>query len=257
MIVNFLTSIPSIIRNVSIRNTNSKCNLHNHPVTHCIFDLDGILLDTETTLKQVIGDMLKERGMNYSTELRHKVLGATSEDTCKTIAKELRMGEDAWKILLEEFRKRVHTATADCSLMPGAEKLVRHLGNTGIPQAIATSSREISYRHKIRKFQELFKLFHHVVCGGSDPEVKLGKPNPDIFIICAQRFGGNPRVEDCLVFEDSVNGVIAACKAGMQCVAVPNKDVPKGKFKDATLIVNSLEEFVPEYFGLPSYLGVK
>lgn len=69
----------------------------------------------------------------------------------------------------------------------GAESLIKHLKNNKIPIAVATSSSQSSFDIKVAKHQELFKLFSHIVCGGSDPEVKKGKPSPDIFLICASR----------------------------------------------------------------------
>lgn len=242
-----------ILREVTMCNNRNCTHKPHHPVTHCIFDLDGTLLDTEKAYEQIIVEMLRERGIEYTAELRRKVLGTTSDHTWRILSEELPMKSEATNTLLQEFRERCYDVIGNCPIMPGGEKLVRHLYSHGIPIAIATSSRDDTYRYKTKIHQEFFKIFHHVVCGGSDPEVKLGKPNPDIFLICAQRFNENPCPEDCLVFEDSVNGVVAARKAGMQCVAIPNEGIPRIEFKPATLIINSLEEFVPENFGLPCY----
>lgn len=77
----------------------------------------------------------------------------------------------------------------------GAERLVRHLHSHGIPIAVATSSSEESVNVKLTKHRELFSLFHHIVTASSDPEVKRGKPNPDIFLVCASRFPDKPNPE--------------------------------------------------------------
>lgn len=70
----------------------------------------------------------------------------------------------------------------------GAERLLRHLYNKGVPIALATSSSRENYDLKTQRHGEVFKLFNHIVTGSSDPEVKKGKPNPDIFLVCASRF---------------------------------------------------------------------
>ncbi|CAK1545585.1 unnamed protein product [Leptosia nina] len=101
--------------------------------------------------------------------------------------------------------------------------------------------------------QEFLNNFHHLTMGSSDPEVKRGKPDPSIFLVCASRFPDKPKPEDCLVFEDAVNGVKAACAANMQVVVVPDPRIEKESLCNATLILNSLEEFQPELFGLPPF----
>lgn len=225
-------------------------------VTHCIFDLDGTIINTETVYAQIFEEMLKERGLHYSVDLRKKIMGTTTESCWQTLTTELHIKEPL-QSLVEDFRKRGHDRLGNCALMPGAEKLLRHLHDHKIPLAIATSSAEPMFVHKTQQYRKLFEVFHHVVCGGTDPQVKRSKPNPDIFLICAERFEDNPCPLDCLVFEDSPQGVIAASKAGMQCVATPDKDVPRSEFKTATMILNSLEEFSPERFGLPCYFMPK
>jgi len=74
----------------------------------------------------------------------------------------------------------------------GAERLVQHLHKNKVPIAVATSSGKESVAVKTKNFQDLFGLFPHIVMGSSDPEVKNGKPAPDIFQVCANRFPDKP-----------------------------------------------------------------
>lgn len=104
---------------------------------------------------------------------------------------------------------------------------------------------------KTAKHQELFKLFHHKVMGSTDPDVKVGKPAPDIFLVAASRFPDKQSGENCLVFEDAPNGVRAAVDAGMQVVMVPDKNLAEEQRKLATLVIESLEDIKLEDFGLP------
>lgn len=71
--------------------------------------------------------------------------------------------------------------------MPGAEQLIKHLHTNGVPICVATSSGDESVAVKTRNHQEVFKLFHHIT-KGTDPELKEGKPAPDIFLLAASRF---------------------------------------------------------------------
>lgn len=77
----------------------------------------------------------------------------------------------------------------------GAERLIRHLHKTKVPFALATSSSERSVKTKVAGNEELFGLFHHMVMGSTDKEVKFGKPHPDIFLIAAARFPDKPKPE--------------------------------------------------------------
>jgi pseudouridine-5'-monophosphatase len=181
-----------------------------------------------------------------------KILGTTERRTCEIAVKDL-----ALPCSVDEFHKRYRqlclTELRNVYLLKGAERLVRHLHSNNIPIALATSSGAESVQVKITNHGELFKLFNHKVMGSSDPEVKEGKPSPDIFLVAARRFPDKPRPEDCLVFEDAPNGVKAARSAGMQVVMVPDSHVSEQQREGATIVLKSLEEFEPELFGLPSF----
>lgn len=137
-------------------------------------------------------------------------------------------------------------------LFSGAEKLIRFLHAEKIPFCLATSSGSDMVDVKTANHKELFSLFGHKVMGSTDPDVKMGKPAPDIFLVAASRFPDNPKPENCLVFEDAPNGVLAARSAGMQVVMVPDEKCPEESRKNATLVLNSLEEIKLEDFGLPA-----
>ncbi|XP_039432300.1 probable pseudouridine-5'-phosphatase isoform X1 [Culex pipiens pallens] len=221
-------------------------------VTHCIFDMDGLLLDTEKIYERILGDVCKSYNSPYPWATRMRVLGTTEQRTVSIIVNDLKLSctvDD----FLKKFREKQLLELGGAPLLKGAERLVRHLHQHNIPIALATSSGADSVEVKIKHHQELFALFNHKVMGSSDTEVKEGKPAPDIFLVAAKRFPDSPKPDQCLVFEDAPNGVTAGVSAGMQVVMVPDPHISEEQRKHATVVLGSLEEFKPEQFGLPAF----
>ncbi|KAA1475169.1 HAD-like protein [Dentipellis sp. KUC8613] len=166
-------------------------------------------------------------------------------------------------------------------LLPGVERLVAHLHAHGIPTAIATGSRRRNLELKTAHLQHLFGLFGARVVCGDDPWISerggRGKPFPDVFLVAAREalgrdVGGKGEVGEVegevvpleqreerargLVFEDAIPGVQAGKRAGMNVVWVPDPNLlgmEANSVHGADQVLKSLEEFVPEEWGLPPY----
>lgn len=188
----------------------------------------------------------------YSEEIEFKIRGISEEKGVAIIVNDLRLPISVDEYL-EQFYSMGKERLEESVMMPGAERLLEHLVNNNIPIAVATGSFAESVAIKTKRHQHIFKLFHHIVCGLGDPEVKEGKPSPDVFLVAAKRFSEPPSSDKCLVFEDSENGVTAANAAGMQSVMVPDPRLTTEKTSHATLVLKSLEDFKPEVFGLPRF----
>lgn len=142
---------------------------------------------------------------------------------------------------------------SNCTIfLVGAEKLVRHLVNCNVPVALASGSMTVDFHTKTQKHQNFFSLFK-IRTLGDDPDVKHGKPSPDVFLATAKKFADSPMPENILVFEDAPNGVIAAKRAGMGVVMVPDTRMDSRLYHDADLVLKSLEEFQPDEWGLPAF----
>lgn len=221
-------------------------------VSHVIFDMDGLLLDTEHIYESVVRDIVRSFGKEYPLEIRMKVMGTTEQMSGKIVVEQLQLPISIAEFLRmheELCRQRFENLT----LLNGAERLIKHLHEHDVPFCLATSSGQEMANIKMNSHPELFKLFNHKVMGSTDPEVRDGKPAPDIFLVAASRFPDQPHPKKCLVFEDAPNGVKAAISAGMQAVMVPDKIVIPEMRKQATVVLESLEEFQPETFGLPHF----
>ncbi|KRF98274.1 uncharacterized protein Dwil_GK23925, isoform B [Drosophila willistoni] len=221
-------------------------------VTHCIFDMDGLLLDTERLYTEATQMILDPYGKQYTFAVKEQIMGLQTRPLAEFLVKEYDL-PITWEEYAAKQKENAQMLMRNAGLMPGAERLLRHLHAHKVPFCLATSSSADMFELKTTLHRELFDLFNHRVCGSSDAEVKNGKPAPDIFLVAAQRFKDIPKPESCLVFEDSPNGVTAGISAGMQVVMVPDERLSKERCDHATQVLASLEDFKPEQFGLPPF----
>jgi pseudouridine-5'-monophosphatase len=229
------------------------------PVTHVIFDLDGLLIDTERCYTVATNTVANRYGKSFEWEHKVQVMGLPPKESNRRVIEVLGL-----PLSLEEFAAQIEKAFAEAilgvQLMPGAERLVKHLHSNGIPMAIATGSSRETFARKIKHLGDFFdigKYFTHVVTS-CDPDVKKGKPAPDTFLVCAQRFeaNGNPnpvKMSHVLVFEDAPAGVAAALAGGMRVVMVPDPRVDPEEKAKATLAIETLHHLEPHTFGLPAF----
>ncbi|KAL0077734.1 HAD-like domain-containing protein [Phycomyces blakesleeanus] len=225
-------------------------------ITHCIFDMDGLLLDTERVYSEVTQIVLDKyaNGARFTWDVKSTLMGRTSLESAAMVIKAytLPMSVHEYLTIISQLQESLFPLVKPLS---GVERLIRHLHAKGVPIAVATSSTREKYELKTSLHKELFELFDHIVCG-DDKGIVNGKPSPELFLVAQQRLG-NPPAENCLVFEDAVNGVEAALNAKMHVVWIPDANIlALGKDNEthgATVVLDSMEKFVPEQFGLPPY----
>ncbi len=212
------------------------------PITHVIYDMDGLLLDTESLNEQVNGEIVQRFGKAFTTETKIAIAGTTAINSAKTIIERLGIPLTVEEYL-QERNKILYPLYSTAKTFPGTVELIRHLAQHDIPQAIATSSSRQNFEMKTINHQDWLKYFE-LFTFGDDSEIKQGKPAPDIFLLTARRL--TAKAENCLVFEDSLSGMKAAIAAGMRVIVVPDPMFDKKIFSAADMVLGSLAEFEPK-----------
>ncbi|KAI7900899.1 HAD-like domain-containing protein [Cokeromyces recurvatus] len=224
-------------------------------ITHCIFDMDGLLLDTERVYTEVTQQILDKytNGLKFTWDVKSQLMGRSGDESAAIVVETYKLPMTPTKYL-EETALIQQDLFPHAKLLPGVERLIRHLHAHKIPIAVATSSTRAKFDLKTSLNKEIFDLFDVVICG-DDPEIKNAKPSPDLFLAAQKRLG-NPPAENCLVFEDAVNGVCAALNAKMNVIWIPDENI-KALTGDhdhgATLVLGSMTDFIPEAFLLPAF----
>ena len=218
-------------------------------VSCVIFDMDGLLLNTEPFYTRVSEHIAARYGKVFDWSVKRSMIGKRAEDSARIFTQALGLPMTPAEYLLAR-QEMLDELFPQAEPMPGAVRLTEHLHDHGVLQAVATSSDHRHFTLKTTRHRQWFEFFDCIVIG-DDPEVKRGKPAPDIFLLAAERLGKLPA--ECLVFEDSPVGVEAARTAGMAVIAVPDPHLELDIFREADCILPDLNEFNPADWGLPPY----
>ncbi len=216
-------------------------------VRQVLFDMDGLLLDTEIIYTRVTQQIVGRFGKVFDWSVKANMIGRGSGESSRYLVQALDLPITAEQYLAERD-VLLREAFPACEPLPGVARLLHHLNRHGVPMAVATSSDRDLYDLKVRRHGELFSLFDTVVTG-DDPEVTRAKPAPDIFLAAGR--GAPPA--DCGFLVEARGGLEGAGAAGMPVVAVPDPNMDRDRYADAREVLASLEEFQPQRYGLPSY----
>jgi pseudouridine 5'-phosphatase len=218
--------------------------MHVHK-THVIFDLDGTLLDTETLYTQAAQAVVGRFGKVYDWSVKRFVVGGDMRVGARKIVELLQLPITAEQYLSERealMRELCKTVAPK----PGALALISQLHALAIPLAIATSGERELCELKLAS-QTFTAHMLHVVCS-DDPGIGAAKPAPDLFLATARLLGAAP--EQCVVIEDTPNGVRAAVAAGMTVIAVVDPNMRGEDYTGASCLLDSLEQVTPALLGV-------
>jgi len=208
-----------------------------------VFDLDGVIVDSEQVWDDVREQYTNETGGTYTDTAARDMMGMSSLEWSRYMAESLGVPGTPDEINAAIVARMLERYGADPPLVPGAVEAVRRVGARW-PLAIASSSNPELIEVVVRAsgLDELFPI------RVSSEEVPRGKPAPDVYLEAARRLGTEP--SRCGAVEDSHNGILSAKRAGMRVVAVPNPHFPPhaDALAEADVVLASISELSPESF---------
>ena len=200
-----------------------------------IFDLDGLLADTEKLHMKAYQNTFKSMGYFDLSDQLYESHWIRKGKGIVEYLKEYSVNLDIEKIRTGKANEYARLVKSEVQPMPGAEKLLKSLHNTDYKTAIATAS----YSHSAKVVLETLGFEKYFQFIASKESIKRNKPFPDIFLYVADKMNVSPK--NCLVLEDAEKGILAAHAAGMYSIAIPNAHTKNNDFSKASLILPSLE----------------
>lgn len=200
-----------------------------------IFDMDGVIINSEPLHHKVEREIVEELGGKLSDEEVASFVGTTDYNMWSKIKKKFNFKlsvEELIEMKKERFMKEID----EIQLVPNFMDFMLSLYKKGYLMAIASSNNRKIVDTIVNKFQ-LYKYMKFIISG---EEVKRSKPDPEIFLTAAKKMNVTP--SDCIVIEDATNGVKAAKAAGMKCIGLKNTDTGKQDLSEADLIIENFNE---------------
>ena len=206
-----------------------------------LFDLDGLLLDSEIVAFKVYEEVGRRFGFEITLpDFMQNICGQPLRRNVAYVTERFQLPWTLEDAVQEVLRIEKCILDKGVDVMPGAKELLAFLKENNYKTCVASSSaRERSMR--LLEQHDLVEYFDDFVFG---PEVERGKPNPDIFLKAAEKVDVAPK--NCLVLEDSQAGIQAAYSAGMRVICIPDLKYPTEEYVEmATAVKESLHDIIP------------
>jgi len=203
------------------------------PVQAVVFDMDGVLVDSEGLFRDAMMEVTREQGRDLPHAVFIRLVGGPRDQNRLVVLEHFGADFDFETWVTAANARALARMARGLDLKPGALELIEHLESAGVPMAVATSAgrsaveRELGPTGLIPRFQAIV----------TRDDCERGKPHPDPFLVAAERLGVAPQA--CLALEDSHNGVRSAAAAGMMTIMVPDLLEPTPEI--ATLCVAVLD----------------
>jgi HAD superfamily hydrolase (TIGR01509 family) len=205
-----------------------------------VFDLDGVIVDSEQVWDAAREAVARERGGRWHDGAQQDMMGMSSTEWSRYMHEVLGLEDPPEEISAEVVRRLEATYRRELPLIDGAQEAVARLAERWSLGIASSSNRPII--DLVLDLSGLDRFFGATV---SSEEVARGKPSPDVYLEIARRLGSDPKKTAAI--EDSHNGILSAKSAGMRVIAIPNPRFPPGEeaLAEAEVVLGSLSELTP------------
>lgn len=218
------------------------------PLKAVLFDMDGVIVDTEPLHRKAYFKTFDKLGIEVSEDLYASFTGASTKRVCGTLIETFHLGhtfEEIAKIKRDYFKDYFYN-DEEFDLIPGVKDLIKHYYESGITLILASSATMTTIDMVFEKF-ELEKYFSGKISGA---DLKESKPYPEVFLLAAEM--AEQPVEKCMVIEDSTNGILAAHRAKIFCAAYRSPHSKNQDYTLADMVVSDYEDLqidkISQYF---------
>lgn len=203
-----------------------------------LFDMDGVIVDTEPLHRKSYFRMFEDVGIDVSESLYNSFTGQATLPICRTLCEQFELAEKAENLmaLKRKHFKYLFENDNDLALLDGVHDLIKDYHNNDLTLVLASSASMVN----INRIFERFDLNQYFKAKISGADLKASKPHPEIFLKAAQ-LAEKPK-DNCMVIEDSTNGIAAAHAAGIYCVGFKSPHSTNQDYSKANKVISHFEE---------------
>ena len=203
-----------------------------------LFDMDGVIVDTEPLHSKAYHMMFDAVNIVVTDELYESFTGQSTISICRTLVSHFQLsGQPETLVALKrKFFKQIFETDEDLHLIDGVLDLIKDYHSNGLTLVLASSASMTTINNVFTRFN----LDRYFVAKLSGADLKASKPHPEIFIKAAESSGY--KKSECLVIEDSTNGINAAKAAGIYCVGFKSPHSKNQDYSNANIVINNFNE---------------
>ena len=203
-----------------------------------LFDMDGVIVDTEPLHYKAYQKMFAKVGIEVSSEMYEGFTGQSTYGICKQLCAHFNLGLEPKELvqLKRNYCTKLFFDDDDLKLLDGVEELINNYFDHGLTLVVASSASMFTINNVMKRFN-LDRFFSNKLSGA---DLKASKPHPEIFINAAKAANALPN--ECFVIEDSTNGIKAAKRAGIFCVAYKSEHSKNQDYTLADMVISDYKE---------------